>query len=184
MNKGIVIGIVVCLAVGVFVFYQTEQKNQLKPQPEKSTGIEGFIKDDLSATQKEKDDLMHQAQAQAKVAQDEIIAKSKVVQSQLENEVNELKTEAKAAQNEVQAKANALKSEMAEILSKAKELLNSGNYQEAISAAQNILSNFDSNSSEAKGIIEQAKVKIQELAQDKIDSVKDNLTGKIPSFGK
>ncbi len=106
------------------------------------------------------------------------------IPADMDSVMDEAQTEAEAAQDKLKSQAEALNTEIEEHIAKAKDLLNNGDYEGAMKIAQNILSNLDGNSSEAQSIIAQAKKKIQELAQAKLNSVKEDLKGKLPTFGK
>ena len=84
-----------------------------------------------------------------------------------------------------------------DLINKAKALFDQGKFEESIAAAQDVLSNHDSDSQEAKGIIAKAKEKLKELlaeqakgkletttATDKAEDLKDDLTDKLKSFGQ
>ena len=84
-----------------------------------------------------------------------------------------------------------------DLINKAKALFDQGKFKESIAAAQDILSNHDSDSQEAKDIITKAKEKLKEVfaeqtkdklqtttATDKAEDLKDNLTDKLKSFGQ
>lgn len=70
------------------------------------------------------------------------------------------------------------------LISQANNFVNSKNFEEAVKISQHILQNLDSNSSEAKNILEQAKAELKKLAEQKVAEVKSDLTNKINSLGK
>lgn len=79
-------------------------------------------------------------------------------------------TEAKKLEEIARQEAEALKQKIATYAFEARTLLNNGQYQQAIDAAKNILSN-DVNNSDAKSILETAVVKLKEIAQEKINAL-------------
>ncbi len=70
------------------------------------------------------------------------------------------------------------------LVSQANTFVNSKNFEEGIKISQHILQNLDSNSSEAKTILEKAKAELKKLAEQKVAEVKSDLTNKINSLGK
>jgi hypothetical protein len=77
------------------------------------------------------------------------------------------------------------------IIDSAYRLLDQGKYTEAISSAQNVLDNYDSDSQEARSIITKAKEKLQATAEAKAGELleasateKDDLTNKLKSLGQ
>ncbi len=71
------------------------------------------------------------------------------------------------------------------LIDKAKALLNQGKFEESIAAAQNVLTNHDSDSQEAKDIITTAKEKLKAIATENIEDLKGgDLTDKLKSFGQ
>ena len=77
------------------------------------------------------------------------------------------------------------------IIDRAYRLLHQGKYTEAISSAQNVLDNYDSDSPEARSIITKAKEKLQTMAEAKAGELldasateKDDLTKKLKSLGQ
>ncbi len=93
--------------------------------------------------------------------------------SEVTSSIQEIKTQAKVQADDV-------KSKIKELIAKAKEYLNQGQYEKAVSVAKEILSKFDANSKEAKDILATATAKIKEMAQEKMGDVKN----KLPAFGK
>ncbi len=74
------------------------------------------------------------------------------------------------------SKAKATVEEQANYLVRqANSFINSDNFDEAIKTAKYILSNLDSNSTEAQGIIEKAQAELKKLAEQKIQDVKSKL---------
>lgn len=78
--------------------------------------------------------------------------------------------EASKVMQTVQEKANYL-------ISQAKAFYASKEYQQAIDIAQHVLAYVDSNSMEAKDLIEKAKSQLAALAQKKADELKAKLLG-------
>ena len=70
------------------------------------------------------------------------------------------------------------------LVSQANTFINSKNFDEAIKISQHILQDLDSNSQEAKTILEQAKAGLKKIAEQKVAEVKSDLTNKINSLGK
>lgn len=62
----------------------------------------------------------------------------------------------------------------------AKAFINSKEYDQAVSVAQYILSNLDSNSQQARSLLEQAKSDLAAQAKAKLEEVKKQFSG----FGK
>lgn len=69
-----------------------------------------------------------------------------------------------------------------DLLAKAQEMLANGQFEQAITAAQNVL-NIDPNNMEAKGIIETAKARLMEMGQQKANDLKNDVTNKINALG-
>lgn len=127
--------------------------------------------------------------------------------------IDKTKVEAEAMKDKATAITN-------ELIARAYTLLDQGKYAEAISSAQDVLSNYNSTSQEAKGIITKAKERLQAMAEaktrkvleaaavekakealaaeaaekareaqeatvtGKAESIKDDLTKKLKSFGQ
>ncbi len=97
----------------------------------------------------------------------------------MEQEVSQIKESiAKQADemiDKTKVEAQAMKDKMTaiteELIASAYASLDQGKYAEAISIAQNVLSNYDSSSQEAKGIITKAKEKLQAMAEAKARDV-------------
>jgi Flp pilus assembly protein TadD len=82
------------------------------------------------------------------------------------------------------------------LIAKAKTLLDQGKFKEAIVPAQDVLTNYDSDSQEAKGIIAKAKEKLKAMvtektkeelettATEKAEGLKGDITDKLKGFGK
>ena len=85
-------------------------------------------------------------------------------------------------QENVQAAANGVVEQAQTLLAQAKELVNSGKFDEAIAMAQKVLS-MDPNNIDAKNIIETAKAKLAAMAQQKAGELKNDLTNKINALG-
>ncbi|MDR4496599.1 MAG: hypothetical protein MRK02_01535 [Candidatus Scalindua sp.] len=114
---------------------------------------------------------------------------------------DEAATKADQTLKEESTKIGSMKDKTASIvkdlINKARAFFEQGKFKESIAAAQDILSNHDSDSQEAKDIITKAKEKLKELleeqakekletttATDKAEDLKDNLTDKLKSFGQ
>jgi len=77
------------------------------------------------------------------------------------------------------------------LISEANAFINSKQFDEAIGAAKYVLSKLDKESAEAKGIIEQAKAKLEEMARQKVEEAKaaankaaEDAKNKLQSLGK
>ncbi len=71
-----------------------------------------------------------------------------------------------------------------ELIAKAKTLLDQGKFKEAIATAQDVLTNYDSDSQEAKSIIAKAKEKLKAAATEKAEGFKGDITDKLKGFGQ
>ncbi len=105
---------------------------------------------------------------------------------------SEATSQMQEAEQQAKSQVENLQSKIQELIAKAKEYLQNGNYEQAIQLAQQILTQFDPNSTEAKSIIDIAKAKIQELAKKKMEEMKNldttqavaDIKGKLGSFGQ
>jgi hypothetical protein len=84
---------------------------------------------------------------------------------------------------DAQEAASSMSSQAQELLAKARQFVDSCKFNEAIDMAQQVLK-FDPNNMDAKNIIETAKAKIAEMAQNKAGEMKNNLSNAIGSLGK
>jgi predicted RNA-binding protein with EMAP domain len=66
------------------------------------------------------------------------------------------------------------------LIQQARSFYNSKEFQEAVTVAQHILQYLDSNSQEAKNILERAKEALAAVAKGAVEDVK----GKLPGFGQ
>jgi tetratricopeptide (TPR) repeat protein len=89
---------------------------------------------------------------------------------------------AASVQQEAQNAANAMMDQAKGLLAQAQELVASGKFEEAIATAQKVL-NIDPNNMDAKKIIETAKAKIMEVAQEKAAALKNDLSNKMNALG-
>ncbi len=85
-------------------------------------------------------------------------------------------------QQEAQNAANAMMDQAKELLAKAQDLVANGKFEEAIAMAQKVLS-MDPNNIDAKNIIESAKAKIAEMAQQKAGELKEGVANKLNALG-
>jgi len=85
-----------------------------------------------------------------------------------EQELDKAAAETDKAQQQAQAQADSLQAKIKDLIAKAKAYLDDGNYEQAIKIAQQVLTNFDPGSSEARGIVQQAKDGLKKLAQKKL----------------
>lgn len=83
---------------------------------------------------------------------------------------------------EVQNVANAAVDQAKDLLAKAQEMIANGKFEEAVAMAQKVLS-IDPNNIDAKNIIETAKAKITEIAQQKAGDLKNDVTNKLNALG-
>lgn len=115
--------------------------------------------------------------------------KSGSVESQAQGLVQQVQAVSQEAKQEVapaieQAKAdlggaaNAMVDQAKDLLAKAQEMVNNGKFNEAINFAQQVLS-IDPNNIDAKNIIETAKTKLAQMAQDKAGELKTGLTNAL-----
>lgn len=116
-------------------------------------------------------------------------AKSGSVEIQAQGLVQQVQAVSQEAKQEVapaieQAKAdlggaaNAMVDQAKDLLAKAQEMVNNGKFNEAINFAQQVLS-IDPNNIDAKNIIETAKTKLAQMAQDKAGELKTGLTNAL-----
>ena len=115
---------------------------------------------------------------------------------------------------QAKSKAESMKDETAstikELITRANTLLDQGKFKEAIVPAQDVLTNYDSDSQEAKGIIAKAKEKLKAMVTEKakgeleavaaekakeeleatvtdtekVEGLKGDITDKLKGFGK
>ena len=78
--------------------------------------------------------------------------------------------------------ANNVVNQVKELLAKAKTMIDNGKFDEAINLAQQAL-NIDPNNIDAKNIIETAKAKLAQMAQQKAGELKSGLTNKLNALG-
>ena len=100
-----------------------------------------------------------------------------------EKDVQKITTKVQQAAQDTAADVQSMdavkQSKIKELLAKAAEQLKSGDYQGAIVTAQEILTSYDPNSSEAKSIIEKAKEAIKKLADQKAEELKGQAAEKV-----
>ncbi len=100
------------------------------------------------------------------------------------------------ARSEAESMKDKTASIIKELIDKAKTLLDQGKFKEAIVPAQDVLTNYDSDSQEAKGIIAKAKEKLKAMVTEKAkedlgagttekaEDLKGDITDKLKGFGK
>lgn len=88
------------------------------------------------------------------------------------------------AKSESESTKNKTTSIIKGLIAKAKTLLDQGKFKEAIATAQDVLTNYDSDSQEAKGIIAKAKEKLKAMATEKAEGIKGDITDKLKGFGQ
>lgn len=103
-----------------------------------------------------------------------------------ETQVQQAVSQGQQAAAEVQTAAttavNSAVDQARTLVAQAKELLDSGKFEEAIAAAQKVLS-IDPNNIDAQNIIETAKAKIQEMAKQKAGELQEGMMNKVNAFG-
>ena len=70
------------------------------------------------------------------------------------------------------------------LVKEANAFVNNEKFDDAIKTAQHILNNLDSDSLEAKSIIETVQVKVKEMAEKKMGEVAGDLQNKLGNLGK
>ena len=133
---------------------------------------------------------------------------------QAKEEAEEIKAEGSKIIEQAKSKVESMKDETASIvkglIDKANTLLDQGKFKEAIVPAQDVLTNYDSDSQEAKGIIAKAKEKLKAMVTEKakgeletiatekakeelettvtdtekVEGLKGDITDKLKGFGK
>jgi hypothetical protein len=100
------------------------------------------------------------------------------------------------ARSETESMKEKTASIIKELITRANTLLDQGKFKEAIVPAQDVLTNYDSDSQEAKGIIAKAKEKLKAMvtektkeevettATEKVEGLKGDITDKLKGFGK
>lgn len=86
-------------------------------------------------------------------------------------------------QQNLQQTAGEMAKKAQTLLAQAKQYLDQGKFNEAISVAQNILS-FDPKNMDAQKIIETAKTKLQALATQKAQDLKSGLMNQLGTVGQ
>ena len=203
MSRKIILVLVACAVAG-FLLYNLSSKQQ---GSQGETGlsqtmeaVESKGSDLLRSTKQAAEDVAKQAAAKVEEAKAEIAAVAEDAAVKME----EAKAEIDEAAGEVASKVEGVAAEMAataaqvagqadeaktqiqetaakikELLAQAQGFIDSGKYQEAINAANFILSNLDSNSIKAKDLLSLAKTKLQEVAQEKAGDIQENVTGAL-----
>lgn len=100
----------------------------------------------------------------SKMVEQEVSQIKESIAKQADEMIDKTKVEAEAIKDKTTAITK-------ELIASAYTLLDQGKYAEAISSAQNVLSNYNSASQEAKGIITKAKEKLQAMAEAKAREV-------------
>ncbi len=122
------------------------------------------------------------------------------IKESMEEQAEEIEAEGSKIVEQVKSKAESMKDESAsitkELITKANTLLDQGKYKEAIATSQDVLTNYDSDSQEAKGIIAKAKEKLEAMvteitkeeldtsATEKVEGLKGDMTDKLKLFGE
>jgi len=122
------------------------------------------------------------------------------MEESMAKQAEEIAAEGSKVIEQAKSKAESMKEKTAsiikELIAKARTLLDQGKFKEAIVPAQDVLTNYDSDSQEAKGIIAKAKEKLKAMATEKAkeelettatekaEGLKGNITDKLKGFGK
>lgn len=122
------------------------------------------------------------------------------IKESMAKQSEKIKAEGSKIIEQAKSKAESMKDDTASIIkgliAKAKTLLDQGKFKEAIVPAQDVLTNYDSDSQEAKGIIAKAKEKLKAMVTEKtkeeleatttekVEGLKGDLTDKLKGFGK
>ena len=122
------------------------------------------------------------------------------IKESMAKQAEEIKAEGSKITEQAKSEAESTKDETAsiikELIAKARALLDQGKFKEAIVPAQDVLTNYDSDSQEAKGIIAKAKEKLEAMATEKskeelettatekVEGHKGDITDKLKGFGK
>ena len=102
----------------------------------------------------------------------------KAAAQQAQGAVQQAQATADQSQQDVKSAASTLAEKIQHLLAQAKQYFDSGKYNDAITAAQNILG-IDPNNIDAQKLIESAKEKIKALATQKIADVKSGFMNKL-----
>ncbi len=86
--------------------------------------------------------------------------------------IEEAKSEEELMEEETAATINGL-------IAEANSLLDQGKFNEAIVPAQEVLTNYDTDSAEAKGIIAKAKEKLKAMAEAVVEKAKEQLGSSV-----
>jgi F0F1-type ATP synthase membrane subunit b/b' len=110
------------------------------------------------------------------------------IKESMAKQAEEIKAEGSKIIEQAKSEAESMKDETASIIkdliTRANTLLDQGKFKEAIVQAQDVLTNYDSDSQEAKGIITKAKEELEATATEKVEGLKGDITDKLKGFGK
>ena len=122
------------------------------------------------------------------------------IKESMAKQAEEIKAEGSKIIEQARSEAESMKEKTAsiikELITRANTLLDQGKFKEAIVLAQDVLTNYDSDSQEAKGIIAKAKEKLEAMvtektkeevettATEKVEGLKGDITNKLKGFGK
>ncbi len=178
MGKNVVLVLIICIIAGV-VIYSLSVKEQQPSEPASTSIIPAQITETIEKAETQAKSLAQDAQTAVKEVTAQV---EEQIQPPAQPEVPvEVPAEVPAeAAAEVSAQAGDIQAKVQELLAQAQAALNEGKFQDAINVANNILSNFDANSVDAKNIIEVATQKLQEAAQQKAGDLMQNL----PAMGQ
>jgi len=106
------------------------------------------------------------------------------VAAKADQAAQQAKQEAEKATEQAQAEVGAKIAKAKELLAQAQELFDSGKLQAAIDKAQMVLNQYDPNSSLAKDIINTAKARLQQMAEEQAASVTEGVQDVIGGMGQ
>ncbi len=122
------------------------------------------------------------------------------IKESMAKQAEEMAAEGSKIIDQARSEAESMKEKTAsiikELIAKARALLDQGKFKEAIVPAQEVFTNYDSDSQEAKGIIAKAKEKLKAMvtektkeevettATEKVEGLKGDITDKLKGFGK
>ena len=110
------------------------------------------------------------------------------IKESMEKQAEEMAAKGSKIIDQAKPEAESTKDKTASIIkgliAKAKTLLDQGKFKEAIATAQDVLTNYDSDSQEAKSIIAKAKEKLKAAATEKAEGLKGDITDKLKGFGQ
>lgn len=169
----VLIIIVILVVVGAIIIIQQQQSinqvEQMEAQALEDIRRVEIEKKRLQVVHAEKEkqlalEAARKAEAEAQRVKQQALEGARRIEEAAKNKVEELK-----------AKVN-------QLVVQAQSLLDSGKFQDAINAAQSILS-LDANNVSAKSIIDQAKAKLQEAVQQQAETLKQGAQEVLEGLG-